>query len=204
MNNVHILEKYLPAGAVPIILRWIDYFQCEFKISRSRNSKYGDYRPPFKGKPHRISVNNNINQYAFLVTTVHEFAHLLTWNEHNHKAKPHGQEWKSNFKRMMAPFFEKSIFPDDINRAIVKYLENPAASSCTDLYLYKTLKRYDAVVTGAMTVDTLPVNTIFKLKNGRSFRKEAKIRKRFRCVEIGTGAVYLFNPMAEVFIVEAI
>ncbi|HXI00317.1 MAG TPA: SprT-like domain-containing protein [Sphingobacteriaceae bacterium] len=204
MNKVQILEKYLPEEAAPVIVRWIDFFQCEFKVSRSRNSKYGDYRPPFNGKPHRISVNNNLNQFAFLVTTVHEFAHLLTWNEYKKSSKPHGQEWKSNFKRMMAPFFEKSIFPPDINAAITKYLENPAASSCTDLNLYKTLKLYDTLKTGSVTVDILPVNTIFKLKNGRTFRKEEKIRKRFRCVEISTGALYLFNPMAEVFCVEAV
>ena len=203
MDKAHVLGKYLPQEAVPVILRWIDYFQCEFKISRSRSSKYGDYRPPFKGKPHRISVNNNINQFAFLITTVHEFAHLLTWNEYEQRAKPHGQEWKLNFKRMMKPFFEKDVFPQDISQAIIRYLENPAASSCTDLHLYKTLKRYDAIATGGTTVETLPVNSTFRLKNGRSFRKEAKVRKRFRCVEISTGAVYLFNPLAEVF-VEAI
>lgn len=203
MNKAHILDRYLPSGAAPVILRWIDYFQCEFKISRSRNSKYGDYRPPHNGRPHRISVNNNLNSYAFLVTAVHEFAHLLTWNEHKHKAKPHGGEWKSNFKRMMVPFFERNIFPDDVNSAIIRYLENPAASSCTDIHLYKTLKRYDTV-TGGVTIDNLPVNTIFKLKNGRVFRKEGRIRKRFRCVEISTGGIYLFNPMAEVFAVETI
>ena len=108
-----------------------------------------------------------------------------------------------NFRRMMKPFFEKDIFPQDISQAIIRYLENPAASSCTDLHLYKTLKRYDAITTGGTTVETLPVNSTFRLKNGRSFRKEAKVRKRFRCVEISTGTVYLFNPLAEVF-VEAI
>src|SRR5687767_3970324 len=108
MDKVSLLEKYLPLAAAPIIARWIDYFQCEFKVSRTRNTKYGDYRPPFKNEGHRISVNYNLNSYAFLVTTVHEFAHLLTWNEHKRKAKPHGLEWKNNFKKMMRPFFEKS------------------------------------------------------------------------------------------------
>ena len=90
MDKVKVLERYLPPAAAPLIARWIDYFKCEFKISRNRNSKFGDYRPPHAGKGHRISVNYDLNVYAFLVTTVHEFAHLHTWNEHKHKAKPHG------------------------------------------------------------------------------------------------------------------
>ena len=90
MDKVAVLAQYMPPAAAPVISRWIDYFQCEFKVSRSRDTKYGDYRHPYQGKGHRISVNYNLNPYAFLVTTVHEFAHLLTWNEHQRKAKPHG------------------------------------------------------------------------------------------------------------------
>ncbi len=187
-------------GAAPVIARWIDYFKCEFKISRSRTTKYGDYRHPFKNAGHRISVNYNLNSYAFLITTVHEFAHLLTWNEHNRKAKPHGQEWKNNFKRMMRPFFEQDIFPPDVKQAIFNYLENPSASSCTDLHLFRALKQYDKKPEGTMFVEKLPVNTLFSLKNGKVFRKETLVRKRYRCVEIKTGAVYLFNPLSEVLV----
>lgn len=198
MDKVKVLEKYVPADAAPIISRWIDYFQCEFKVSKGRNSKFGDYRPPFRGKGHRISVNYNLNPYAFLVTTVHEFAHLLTWNEHKQKAKPHGQEWKDNFKKMMRPFFNMHIFPPELNRAIISYLNNPAASSCSDLDLFRALKQYDIRSTDTVTVELLPVNSLFQMKNGRVFRKELQIRKRYRCVEIKTGLVYLFNPLAEV------
>jgi SprT protein len=203
MDKVSLLAKYLPEGTAPIIARWIDYYQCEFKISRSRSSKYGDYRAPFKDSGHRISVNYNLNSYAFLVTTVHEFAHLLTWNEHKGKAKPHGTEWKGNFKKMMRPFFDAHSFPDDIQRAIISYLQNPAASSCSDLNLFRTLRQYDKVAADVITVEKLPPNSIFEMKNGRVFRKELQIRKRYRCVEIKTGAVYLFNPLAEVVLKRA-
>lgn len=201
MDKVKILEKYLPAGAAPTISRWIDYYQCQFKVSRNRNTKHGDYRPPFNGEGHRISVNYNLNPYAFLITTVHEFAHLLTWNEHKRKAKPHGTEWKTNFKRMMRPFFEHKVFPEDVHQAINKYLENPSASSCTDLGLFRVLKRYDVKPDGIITVEALSVNKLFAMKNGRVFRKETLIRKRYRCTDVKTGAAYLFNPLAEVLLV---
>ncbi|RVU00219.1 sprT domain-containing protein [Mucilaginibacter limnophilus] len=191
----------MPPEAAPLIGRWIDYFKCEFKISRSRDSKFGDYRPPFGGKGHRISVNFNLNPYAFLVTTVHEFAHLHTWNEHKDKAKPHGVEWKNNFKRMMQPFFDKDVFPADIKNAITKYLNNPAASSCSDLNLYRSLRRYDPPKEDVFSVEKVPFKALFKLKDGRVFRKEEKLRKRYKCVEIATRRIYLFSPVAEVELV---
>lgn len=198
MDKVTVLNTYLPPGAAPVIARWIDYFKCEFKISRTRTTKHGDYRHPFKNAGHRISVNYNLNSYAFLVTTVHEFAHLLTWNEYKRNAKPHGSEWKSNFKRMMRPFFEQPVFPPDVKHAILNYLENPSASSCTDLNLFRVLKQYDKKVEDIIYIEKLPANSLFSIKNGRVFRKEGLVRKRYRCVEIKTGAVYLFNPLSEV------
>ncbi len=202
MDKVKVLERYLPQGAAPLIGKWIDHFQCEFKISRSRNSKFGDYRPPFGGKGHRISVNHNLNPYAFLVTTVHEFAHLHTWNQHKHLIKPHGAEWKANFKRMMQPFFEKQVFPADVTLAINSYLSNPGASSCSDLNLYRTLRKYDPNNASATTVEKIPLKAVFKIKDGRVFRKEEQLRKRFRCIEVATKRIYLFSPVAEVELVE--
>lgn len=199
MDKLTVLAKYLPAEAAPVVARWIDYFKCEFTISKSRNSKFGDYRPPFKGRGHRISVNYNLNPYAFLVTTVHEFAHLLTWQEHQRKAKPHGAEWKSNFKRMMKPFLDKKVFPEDVCLAVTKYLDNPAASSCTDVNLFRVLRQYDPIQTSFHTVESLPENAVFALKDQRIFRKESRLRKRFRCTELKTGLVYLFSPLAEVY-----
>jgi SprT protein len=201
VEKTKVLEKYLPLAAAPLISRWIDYFKCEFKISRSRNSKFGDYRAPFQGKGHRISVNHNLNIYAFLVTTVHEFAHLHTWNQHQNKVKPHGAEWKQNFKKMMQPFFDQQVFPADIEQAITRYLNNPAASSCSDLNLYRTLRSYDAPMPDVLTVEKLPLNSLFKFKGERIFRRGEQLRKRFKCVEIATRRIYLFSPVAEVEVI---
>lgn len=199
MDKISVLAQYMPAPAAPIIAKWIDYFQCEFKISKNRATKLGDYRHPFKDKGHKISVNNDLNQYAFLVTTVHEFAHLLTWNDHKNKAKPHGNEWKNNFKRMMNPFFEINVFPPEIHQTIISYLNNPAASSCTDLTLARALKKYDTHLT-TTRIEELPTNSIFTLKDGRKFKKGERIRKRYRCECLANGNIYLFNPLAEVLL----
>lgn len=200
MNKTEVLSKYLPEGAAPVIARWIDYFQCEFKISRNRNTKFGDYRAPFGHQGHRISVNYDLNPYAFLVTTVHEFAHLLTWNEYKGKAKPHGREWKLNFQRMMKPFFEINVFPADLKQTITAYLRNPAASSCSDINLFRALKQYDPA-SALLTVEGLTEGSLFKIKGGRMFSRGERIRKRYRCIEVKTGKVYLFSPLAEITLV---
>jgi len=197
MDKVKILAKYLPEAAAPLVAKWIDYFKCDFKISRGRNTKFGDYRAPFRGQGHRISVNYDLNPYAFLVTTVHEFAHLLTWNEHKGTVKPHGEEWKRNFKRMMQPFFDIEVFPSALQTVLVTYLENPAASSCSDLNLFRALKSYDNKPT--VLIEALPIKSVFQIKGGRVFAKGEQVRKRFKCVEAGTGRIYLFSPLAEVY-----
>lgn len=199
MDKVNLLAQYLPGEAAPVIARWIDYFQCEFKISKTRATKLGDYRHPFRQQGHKISVNNNLNPYAFLVTTVHEFAHLITWNDHQNKVKPHGEEWKTNFKKMMVPFLEKQVFPADLQRAIRTYLDNPSASSCTDLGLARALKIYDRQ-TAHVRLEELAGGTLFTIRDGRKFRKGVQLRKRFRCECLSNGQVYLFSPLAEVVV----
>jgi hypothetical protein len=104
---------------------------------------------------------------------------------------------------MMQPFFEKDVFPPDVKHAIINYLNNPAASSCSDLSLYRSLRKYDAPKEEDIhTVEKLPLKALFKLKDGRIFRKEEKLRKRYKCTEVGTKRVYLFSPVAEVELVE--
>lgn len=199
VEKVNVLAQYMPAAAAPIIAKWIDYFQCEFKISKNRRTKLGDYRHPFKTAGHKISVNNDLNNFAFLVTTVHEFAHLLTWNDHKNKVKPHGAEWKKNFKRMMSPFLEQQMFPDEVHHAILLYLNNPSASSCTDLQLSRALKKYDQA-RNASRLEEIPLHAVFTIKDGRKFKKGEQLRKRFRCTCLDNGHIYLFNPLAEVML----
>lgn len=192
------LKKYMPEEAAPIIARWIHAAPCQFKIARKRSSKFGDYRAPFRGLGHRITVNHDLNPYAFLVTTVHEFAHLKTWNEHRSRVKPHGEEWKTNFKNLMQHFFRLDVFPPDLHRAITNYMNNPAATSCSDLHLYRTLQAYDKRNERLINVEHIPHEAVFAMENGRLFRKGNKLRKRYQCVEVATGRIYLFSPVAVV------
>lgn len=193
------LEPFLPENTATRIAKWIIRTNCQFRIARSRSTRFGDYRHPFGSLGHRISVNHDLNPYAFLITTVHEFAHLKTWNDHRNKVKPHGEEWKANFKLLMQPFLKENVFPSDIQQAISSYLRNPSASSCTDLKLFRTLKKYDSPKNnGKITVESLPFGSQFQWKDGRIFQKMKKNRTRYQCLEMKTQRLYLFSPIAEI------
>lgn len=200
-RNQSILYKYIPEKAVPMISEWIYKFDFKLKIKKSRSSKYGDYRPPIKGENHLITINYDMNKYAFLITLVHEIAHLSTYNKHKDNVKPHGEEWKLHYKMLMQQFLVPEIFPLDVITALRKYMNNPAASSCSDTNLLRTLKNYDNRLNTVLLED-IPVGATFSYNDNRYFIKGPQSRKRIKCKEVNTNAIYLFNPVTEVLVID--
>lgn len=200
-KNSEILKKYLPEPCVSTIAEWIVKYDFKLKIKKERSTRLGDYMAPHNGKNHTITINHNLNKYAFLITLVHEVAHLVTYNQFRHTVNPHGTEWKRNFQQLIQPFLSPDIFPLEVFSALRNYMQNPAASSCTDANLLRSLKLYDAP-SGHVFLEYLPLNAIFLYNGSRVFRKGEKVRKRYKCRDIHTGTVYLFNPLAEVELFE--
>jgi SprT protein len=193
------LKQYLPEGSFEEVSSYLQLHKVELTITRERKSVLGDYRNSHAGRGHRISVNGNLNQYAFLITLLHELAHLFTFERFGNRVAAHGQEWKNEYSKVLAKFLLKKIFPADIRRTLLKTLENPAASSCADTPLLRVLYQYDLKKDGSRLIEALPPGSMFKIKGGRQFKKEEKVRKRFKCVEVATGKVYLFSPVYEVY-----
>ena len=201
-RNQSILGKYIPQPAIPLISEWIYHFNFKLKIKKSRQSKFGDYRPPLPGLNHQITINHDLNQFAFLITLVHEIAHLLCHERHGNTVKAHGEEWKNAFRELMRPFMRMEIFPQDVFDGIVKYMKDPAASSCSDDNLFRALKRYDKP-NDMVHLETVSNNTEF-IFNDRHFIKGPKVRTRYKCVEKNSNHVYLFAALAEVKIVQGV
>jgi len=197
---LHQLKQYLPEGSFEEVAHYLQHYKVQLTITRERKSVLGDYRNSFADKNHRISVNGNLNPYAFLITLLHELAHLFTYERFGHRVMAHGQEWKNEFSKVLAQFLLKKVFPDDIQKTLLKTLQNPAASSCADTALLRVLHRYDEKKEGVTLIETLPHGAVFKIKGGRQFKKEEKVRKRFKCVEVATGKMYLFSPVYEVYV----
>ncbi|MEH0154571.1 SprT-like domain-containing protein [Limibacter armeniacum] len=195
---VNALAKYMPVEAAPLGAKWIQDYKVHFTIKPKRKTINGDYRPPYMGKGHRISVNGSLNPYSFLVTFVHEFAHLAVWEKYQNKVQPHGKEWKMAFAHLMQPFLNVGIFPDDIRQALVAYLKNPLASSCADPALYKTLKRYDKDQDQVVLLEDLPDGSYFSLEDGRIFKKNHLLRKHFKCTEKETERTFRISGLIQV------
>lgn len=191
-----ILERYLPGHAVDMAFELIKLYGVHLKIVNERVTRHGDYHRSTDGF-HRITVNASLNQYRFLITLVHEIAHLAAFEKFGRNIKPHGDEWKMVFQRLMVPFIRPEIFPPQLLPLLARHFRNPKASSDTDATLALALKQFDEK-TDKNYIFEVPYGSHFRIHNGKIFQKGAQRVKRFECTEVSTGRVYLFNPNAEV------
>ena len=191
-----VLQQYIPSSALDYVAKLLQQENLVVKVKNERKTRHGDYRRLPNGK-HQITVNSNLNYYRFLITLVHEIAHFETYKKFGRLIKPHGKEWKQTFQRLMLPLVNPQVFPNELLPLIAKHFLNPKASSDTDVILARALKQYDEPNEKTYIFE-IPIGAIFKLYNGRTFKKGNKRVKRYECIELNTGKLYLFNPNAEV------
>ncbi|MCM5664361.1 SprT-like domain-containing protein [Galbibacter mesophilus] len=194
-----VLSKYLPDGAVVPCVELIKHNHVHLKIVDERVTRHGDYRNLQDGS-HQITVNANLNKYRFLITLVHEIAHLVAFEKYGRKIKPHGVEWKYTFQQLMLPFIRPEIFPSKLLPVLARHFKNPKASSDTDAHLSVALKEFDPQ-NNKNYIFEIPLGTTFKIYNGKVFKKGNRRVKRYECVEVSSGRVYLFQPNAEVEVI---
>jgi hypothetical protein len=190
------LSKYIPEHAVKPVFELIVTNQVHLKIVNERVTRHGDYRKGLSGK-HEITVNASLNKYKFLITLIHEISHLVAFEKFGRKIKPHGNEWKYSFQIMMVPFIRPEIFPSNLLPLLARHFKNPSASSDTDATLALALKQYDAQ-NDKNYIFEIPYGSVFRIPNGKIFKKIALRVKRYECIEVNSGRIYLFNPNAEV------
>ena len=197
MKEDEILEEYLPEKSISQVLKWIVQKKVHLKITRDRSSKLGDYRPPINYSNHRISINHNLNKYSFLITFVHEMAHLNVWEIHQNKVAPHGIEWKTEYRKLMKVILKNHIFPTDIHEVLLQSIINSKASSTSDIKLSRLLKKYDNTSYGT-DLENLPEKALFQIENGNKFIKGEKRRIRYICKNVNNNKMYLFHPLTSV------
>ena len=191
-----LLETYISKESLPRVLKLLEHDNLVVKIKNERKTRHGDYMRLPNGN-HQITINSNLNKHRFLITLIHEIAHFEAYKAYGKFIKPHGVEWKRTFQHLMLPFLNPNIFPNEILPLLAKHFKNPKASSDTDVNLALALKQFDESNDKTYIFD-VPLGHVFKLYNGKVFKKGNKRVKRFECVEVKTGKLYLFNPNAEV------
>ena len=186
-------KNYIPTGASPYITKWINELSINIRFVNPRKTKLGDYR--FRNNQHFVTINNDLNKYASLITLTHEIAHAFSFAEFGNTIKPHGSQWKENFKKLMLNFFDYKIFPDDILPVLSRYLINPSASTTNDEFLTLILRKYDSEI--FLTISEINYGDEFTY-SGKKYIKYQKIRKRIKCLNLDNNRIYLFNPITQI------
>jgi len=189
------IKNYVPENSVHYCYDLWKNHPFELKISRARSSKLGDYRFDYRDKSESISVNRNLNPYAFLITYLHEVAHLKAYHSYGRKISPHGKEWKRTFSDLLEPVISDLVFPEEVLEAIRNYQKSPKATSGGDHALALALNRINGDE-GKLLAE-LEEGSLFKLGK-KIFRKENLRRTRYLCEEVKSGRKYLVSRNAVV------
>lgn len=192
------LLKYIPEKAIPLVIYLIKEHKINLKIVNQRQSKHGDFRALPNGET-QITVNNNLNEYQFLLTLIHEIAHHVTYKKFG-RVQPHGKEWKMVFQHLMLPFLQPEIYPKDMLPYLANYFKNPKASTDTDAKLSLAL-RGGMAESGKSFIFEIPNGSIFRYRD-IPYKRGNKRRTRYECTNLNTNRVYLFNQNVEVLLLE--
>ena len=192
---MQLLTRKVPENALDYCTQLFDDQPFRFILSRKRSSKLGDYRFDPKTRSHTVTVNEDLNQFQFLITYVHEVAHRRV-HEQNRQHKPHGPIWKNQFQQLMLPLLRPEIFPEEILRPLARHMKNPKASASVDIQLLNALRKYDPESSGNILKD-LALASEFTFRD-RKFRKLEVKRTRALCLDLNNKKRYLIPLLVEV------
>ncbi|QMW02782.1 SprT-like domain-containing protein [Spirosoma foliorum] len=173
-------------------------YKFHFRIVKPRRTRLGDFRV----LPHnqtQITVNTNLNPYAFLITYVHEVAHAAVHLQHvaqrrSRRVKPHGEAWQMAFQQLMQPLLTEAVFPAAILRPLTHYMANPGATTYSHPALILALRQFDP-----QPIQTIPENRVLlrDVSEGKTFQLAQKTyirgtlrRTRVVCKEVTSGKSY--------------
>lgn len=195
-NNIKsTLAPFFHDSIINYIEGLIMLYKVEFVLSKPRKTKLGDYRAiPLKSR-FVITVNNDLNPLQFLITSLHELAHHITFTKYKNLVKPHGKEWKQEYQRIFMPLILNDNVEDSLKKMFAAHIKNPKATSYSDVHLNEFLKsNFNESIT---RVSDTPMNTPFVLGK-RTFVKDKKLRTRFLCTDLGNNKKYLIHGHTEI------
>jgi len=193
---VEILNQHVPAASIPYCLGLWKQYPFHFKLRKRRISKVGDFTI-YPGRTPQITVNRDADPYLFLITYIHEVAHLVVHRKYGNRIESHGQEWKMTFKELMEPVLTEEVFPYALLAGLKKHLHNPKASTFSDSKFTHLLRQYDTRQENVILLSQLPEGSVFGY-HGRWFRKGKLRRTRIECCEMSSRARYLVPADAPV------
>lgn len=151
----------------------------------------------------QITVNANLNPYAFLITYVHEVAHADVNVNYKRRVQPHGKAWQTAFQRLMQPLLTETVFPLTILQPLQQYMTKPAATTYSSPALMVALRQEDAIVLDTVgekkiLLSNVPEGQVFQFAK-KTFVRGTLRRTRVVCKEVPTGRSYAILAHAWVF-----
>lgn len=187
--NLENLNSYLPLNSALFVEKWLKDHSIVLKITKRRETKLGDYRKILGDNRHQITVNGDLNAYAFFFVFTHEVAHLKTFVQYNSKRiNPHGKEWKTIFGQLLMESI--AIYPEALQPYILHHAKHPKASLGADTNISKYI--INDVKSDQTYLEDIDFGTIFSIGK-RIFKKGPKQKTRFLCVEIKSNKRYLIS-----------
>lgn len=193
-----ILSTHVPEASYLYCFELWKRFQFEFKLRKNRVTKVGDFTC-YPGKIARITVNHDLDHYLFLITYIHEVAHLDVHNKYGNRIESHGKEWKNAFKQLIEPVMNESVFPTQLLVGLKKHMVNPKASTFSDSKFTQLLRNYDTRQKDTILLSQLPEGSVFGY-HGKWFKKGKLRRTRVECKELKSRLSYLVpadSPITE-------
>jgi predicted SprT family Zn-dependent metalloprotease len=189
--NLSELEKFLPRNALPFVEIWLRGTHTVIKLKNARKTKLGDYLYLRDTNRHQITVDKQLLPEAFFFVLTHEIAHLLVRENEKKRTKPHGNEWKLTFGKILRESIE--VYSPEIRAYILNHSQNPKANLASDAELWNFL--FSKNENQAFKIEKLIQNQKFRIGK-RVFEKKEKRKIRYICKEISTGKLYLINGQA--------
>ncbi|MDR1792857.1 MAG: SprT-like domain-containing protein [Bacteroidales bacterium] len=198
-DSKQVLIPFVPDGMADVFVQLLQPYPVKVKIVRPRKSASGSYRKTPNGQ-HLITLNCDLNKYAFALTFLHEIAHLQTANTTN-KRLGHGKLWKKNYAQLIEKYIlHNPAFPADILSALQSHVQNITSTDAIDIHLTRTLQKYDSPKPQATllpTLEEIPYATVF-VHDKKLMRKEKLLRKYYLCKELSTNKLYRCHPLMRV------
>ena len=195
---LHLLTSRVPAVALPYCQHLHAQYPFQFRVVRPRRTRSGDFRV-LPDRSMHITVNADLNPYAFLLTYVHEIAHCAVYQTYKRPGLPHGKIWQTMFQRLMAPLLTETVFPPDLLPLLHRYFRKPAATNAGHPALRHTLRLYDPAAVQSTDQQCIVENgeLLWTLPDGQPFvfQKKTFVRGKLRrtrvvCKEVRTGRSY--------------
>lgn len=198
MNSIEEgLSKYLPENTVHLVCSFIPKKNLKIKIVNDRITKLGDFRPASKiCAIHRISINGGLNPYSFLLTLLHEIAHLNAFVNYGKNIKSHGCEWQLEYTALIFPFLAQHLFPEDLHQVLFKHFPFPSAMSNSDQNLVQVLRNYDKNKHELLLQD-ISDNEQF-IFQGHIYKRMNKLRSFYRCIRISDNKLFRIHSLASI------